>query len=74
MKFYLIVPRRENRHYCTAVLLPSSVPPRGTSPDPPVGRGFSFGVPGYEIFICFKRESVIKYNHDAAGHGVMSTP
>jgi hypothetical protein len=40
MKFYLIVPPRENRHYCTAVLLPSSVPPRGTSPDPPLGGVF----------------------------------
>jgi hypothetical protein len=26
MNFYLIVRGRKNRHYCTAVLLPSSVP------------------------------------------------
>jgi len=38
-------------------------------------RGRLSGRPaGYEILICFERESVVKYNHDAAGHGVMNTP
>jgi hypothetical protein len=28
----------------------------------------------YEILICFDRKSVLKFDRDAAGHGVMNTP
>lgn len=80
-KLFNRIPRKISQ-YRGVMPLPSSVSPRGTSPDPHWAGFFVWrqasaraGRPhGYEILICFDRESVLKSMRDAAGHGVMNTP
>jgi len=70
-------------HYRSVVPLPSSVPPRGTSPYPHWAGFFVWRrlrhrsalarATGCEILLCFDREPVLKSSRDAAGHGGMNT-